>query len=552
MKKTVFMGIFLITMIFLLLSIADAAINKENEGEYRRNIQEEQETKHQTRGMLVERYYKHGEQLYRQGNFKEAILQFEKVLKLSHDYEKTEKYISKCKKKQKKQELQSQREGTERLLERLKKEGLPYAGEKIEIDHPLSLKGCIEVALDNSIELKKALKEADGRKAEFNYTRLLFTPELVMGFETYSEERIEDVTSTRNRSRLFLNQSIHDPYKQHKVLAAKTRFIAAKKRRTLTKDKVVYNVAKAYFGYLKSQRTEESFKKMVKIAKNRLDIVDSLYKGGLALQVDLLKSEEILLTAEEDHSFAQANLLYAKAYLNQVMGLAPSIHLEIKDDVVIDTSGVSLEELDRLEYENHPLYRKLEEKIGIAEHDVRFKPAQLHPRVDIGVDHVLFGNDFPTDKGFTEFLFTVKIPIFAYLETITTGPQKEDLLDALELEKVQLQRELSSKAGSIFLEYLKAKRKLAITGKRLKWSEEQFRSLQSLYKFGDESKLAIGMGKEGSKALAVLDAQLTMLNTKRENLEAEYDLYINTVRLREALGQKPQDWLQESINGDGT
>ena len=391
----------------------------------------------------------------------------------------------------------------------------------------------------------------DGTEAEFNYTRLLFAPELVMGLETYSEERIEDVTSTKNRARLSLNQPICDPYKQHTILTAKTRFVATKKRYALAKDKVIYDVTKAYFGYLKLQRTEENFKEIVKIAKDRLGIMDSLYKGGLALKVDLLKSEEILFTAEENHSFAQANLLYAKAYLNQVIGLAPSIHLEIKGGVVIDTSEVSLEELDRLEHENHPLYRRLEEKISIAEHDVRFKPTQLHPRVDIGVDHVLFGNDFPTGKGFTEFLFTVKVPIFAYLERITTGPQKEDLLDALELERVQLQRDLFSKAGSILLEYLEAKRRLAITGKRLKWSKEQFRSLQSLYKFGDESRLAMGTGREGSKALTALDAQLTMLNTKRENFQAEYDLYINTVRLREALGRKPQDWLQGSIKGNG-
>src|SRR3989338_9029294 len=133
-------------------------------------------------------------------------------------------------------------------------------------------------------------------------------------------------------------------------------------------------------------------------------------------------------------------------------------------------------------------------------------------------------------------MFTVKVPIFAYLDRMRKGSQGEDLLDALELEKIQLQKELSLEAQAIFLDYLDAKRRFAITSKRLKWAEEQFQSLRSLYKFGDESKLTTGIGKEESKALAALDAQLVLLNTETENFQAEYDIYINSVKLREALG----------------
>ncbi len=149
-----------------------------------------------------------------------------------------------------------------------------------------------------------------------------------------------------------------------------------------TRQEVVFQVARAYFGLQLAQERQRAVDASLRAAEANLALAQSRFRAGLAVESDVLAAEVRLARLREDASSAGAQLTVAQAALNDAVGLPLDEPQVAVDPLALrparDVADVTGETQDR-----RPDYRALLVEERARERVIRVARSDYFPTIGL-------------------------------------------------------------------------------------------------------------------------------------------------------------------------
>ncbi len=167
---------------------------------------------------------------------------------------------------------------------------------------------------------------------------------------------------------------------------------AAGKNLSEAKQKVLYNVAKSYYGAMLARQYARLMKSMVKTAAAYKTLSENLFKAGQVVSSDVLRAKVELASMKEKLSSAKKNYKLARYFLNITIGIPISSKYVLKSKLKKSPykKPLSIDGLQKTAFQKRPDYQALllnEKNMGIGINEAEGK---FLPKIVAGYDY--FGN----------------------------------------------------------------------------------------------------------------------------------------------------------------
>ncbi|HOP28452.1 MAG TPA: TolC family protein [Spirochaetota bacterium] len=246
-------------------------------------------------------------------------------------------------------------------------------------ERSVTIDECIEIALQNHPDFLLSIE--DNKKSIADYKIARSVKSIIIDGEIKTVEYTRSDSSADSRfsipgqdtdiglfAGLSLTYNLYDSRKDIIEDQARTNIDIAKIKNFQVKNKIIFEVKNAYYGYLLSKNTliirEEIYNKY----KNKADLARQLFEQGSRPVLDVSKAEVDLADSKLQLEKAKNNERKMKLSLYYSMGLEETENLNINpvDVAVIPESLCSLNNLYRLSEVYSPVIRisKLEKKIA--------------------------------------------------------------------------------------------------------------------------------------------------------------------------------------------
>lgn len=246
-------------------------------------------------------------------------------------------------------------------------------------ERTITVDECIEIALQNHPDFLLSIEDNKKSIAEYKIARSLKS--IIIDGEIKTVEYTRSDSSADSRfsipgedtdiglfAGLSLTYNLYDARKDIIEDEARTNIDISKIKNYQVKNKIIFEVKNAYYGYLLARNTliirEEIFNKY----KSKADLARQLFEQGSRPVLDVSKAEVDLADSQLQYEKAKNNERKMKLNLYYSMGLEETENINI-NPVDIDTSPdvfCSLTNLYRLSEVYSPVIRisKLEKKIA--------------------------------------------------------------------------------------------------------------------------------------------------------------------------------------------
>lgn len=409
---------------------------------------------------------------------------------------------------------------------------LPYsagAEEAIKTSEVLTLKRCVEIALQKHPDITAAAGEVEVNQSRIGQAKANYYPQvdLSSGYKKYS---YSPVSKTSNNSldeystNATLKQNIFDFGKTSTEVEIQTlnRESTTSDLRNI-KERAVFNVKQAYYGFLQSKQNRDVALETVKQFEQHLQQAKGFYEAGTKPKFDVTKAEVDLSSAKLNLIKAENALRIAKVVLDNAMGMPNAPEYTIEDALLYQKYNITLKDAIDKAYENRPDLKSVITKKAAAESSIDLAKKGYYPTLAGNAGYDWSGEKFPLQDGWNVGV-TITIPIFSgYL----TEHQVQEARAKLNVLKAQ---EESFRQG-VLLEVQQAYL-------NLREAEERIPTAQLIVKQAQENlELANGRYAAGlSSPVEVTDAQIAYSNAKTSHIQALSDYNIAMASLEKAMG----------------
>ncbi|MDZ7372366.1 MAG: TolC family protein [candidate division KSB1 bacterium] len=425
----------------------------------------------------------------------------------------------------------------------------------------LSLDDCIQLALKNNSQLRKAVRQVSlastnvvtawsnvlprlnssfsaGKYISGPRTRLQDVP---VGFDPttgrviYEQREIVQSSVERNNygARLSLNYNLFDfGQSWFRIWQARSSAVAAEDEYEATRQSVLLAVKQRYFELLKAQELVRVYEMAVEAAQRQLERTQAMYELGSVAQADVYKAR-VNLGQQQISLINQRNLVeIAKANLNTVMGREPTAPLHVLEyPGSADTLSLTLEEAVRIALAKNPQIRARDNRLRASRMGVRAAQANFLPSVGVSVSYSR-DNEF-LDKVVSKHIdrdYSVVVGLSVSLNLFNGLADKADLdreqtnYRIAEEDLEETQRNVIAEVKRSYLN-LKAYREIAeLNQENLRSAEEDLRLAEERYRLGSGT------------LLEVIDAQVALTRARATFVSSHYDALIARAQLEAAMG----------------
>ncbi|MHB1697476.1 MAG: TolC family protein [bacterium] len=176
---------------------------------------------------------------------------------------------------------------------------------------------------------------------------------------------------------LFMGGKIYFGYKR-----AKLHKQSVKKGLSEVKQKVLYNVAKAYYSVILARQYVMLMKSMVKTSGAYKKLSENLFKAGQVVSSDVLRANVEFATMKEKLASAKKNYKLAQYFLNINIGIPINSKYKLASGLNVspyNESSLNITSLQKIAFSHRPDYNALlldkkNMKLGIKEASGKFLP----------------------------------------------------------------------------------------------------------------------------------------------------------------------------------
>lgn len=402
----------------------------------------------------------------------------------------------------------------------------------------LTLDQCIAIALKNSH--KVAITKGNISKARINLkdARSGFLPEIYL----YGGYNLNDAYSRFEWNEKYYNLSISastTPFASGKklinVAKSKASLSSAQEGYRLTKASLALDVTKRYYSLLEASELLGLKKQSLAQKRIHLEFAKTQYGLGLVPRADVLKAEVDVISAQVDSLQAVGNLRVAKAELNDAIGISLDYPIKIRSVKLAKEAPPDLDTCLSQALAHRPELTQQELNLSIMGDNLRLAKIERLPTLtitgayEVYADRFVFGgvplNQGNWDKN-TDWRVGIGLsfPIFdGGVKWRAIEAAKIDVNEA-GLNYEELEKEIKLEVKSAHLNLVTALKKIELTEKQVKSAEESYDKALGRYKTGV------------APITEVIDAEVTLTNSKVNHISAIYDHLLAKVTLKKAMG----------------
>ena len=413
--------------------------------------------------------------------------------------------------------------------------------QEINLSQPLTLEQCIQLAVENSTNMRNArinlaidglrVKDARARYYPdiFLDGRYNFSDALDFGFERENYD-----LGVTGQYTLWDNGQREANFSQ-----AKERRNATMSRNEQTKQNLIFQVTQAYYNVLKAQELVKVDREILARSQENTDRVRAFVEAGIQIEADVATAQVREANDELSLLNDQNALEIAMATLPRIMGLDPATLITVAEDTdyqlysqkgQIEVIELSVEEAIQRAFETRPEFEELQSTIKRLEWDLTLAKLDRWPQLNaeynygVNLDDYLHERENFTDFRSWEVRTTLNFPIF-------DGGVTKRRIQAAELSLEQTREDASDLERSIALDvrqtYLNLKRAeiaVEISNTQVRNAELSLQVIQGRF----EQELSI--------LLELLNAQTEFAQALTNQVRAFYDYKIAQVALQRAMG----------------
>ncbi len=197
---------------------------------------------------------------------------------------------------------------------------------------------------------------------------------------------------------LFMGGKIYFGYKR-----AKLNMQSVKKGLNETKQKILYDVAKAYYSVILAKHYVKLMESMVKTAKAYKTIANNMFKAGQVVSSDVLRAEVELAAMKEKLASAKKNYKLAKYFLNISIGIPINSNHKLTSGLKRIPYGkpLSIASLQKIAFKMRPDYKALllnKKNMGLG---VKEAEGKFLPKLVAGYDYFSNGQSIHPDDSYS-------------------------------------------------------------------------------------------------------------------------------------------------------
>ncbi len=406
---------------------------------------------------------------------------------------------------------------------------------QLTLSHNLQLKASKEGIEFAKGEQKKAFSEflpdiefssLIGEQRDRNYsTRWLqrqFNGTNIVGFNPKVDKERKEIRAGIEYN-IFSGFGHYHDYKSYK---AKTDI--AKLDYDIAESDLLYDITKDYFNILILEKTNELYKKLVRIYEKHQKNAQQRYQLKDITELQLLDSENKYLEALSQHSDTTNDLISLKQVLNQKLGRVIESPISLSE--VPKKEKLNLKELnfylDQMQAHNLKLQKAKFETLS-SKHQRRASYAEmlLMPHVKLSAAYAAQGPQYNDLERNWEYGMSVKIPLFDGLENLGSQKKAEAGLQSSLIKEKALSDQMRIEMQRVHQKLQSLLIKENLYSKKLRYAELQFKQTQIAY----ENKTVT--------RLKILEAEASLTRSQVDFLQNERDMKLAHLELQKMIGE---------------
>jgi len=293
-------------------------------------------------------------------------------------------------------------------------------------------------------------------------------------------------------------------------------------------QETIFNVKKAFYGYLLAKKFLEVSKEAVGLAEKHWKNVKNLYDVGMASKFDLLRSEVQVANLKPQLIRAKNGLSTAELGLKTLLGLDLKHPIEVKGELSAKEFQADADASVAQALANRPEVNQLKFQKQMAAEMVKMARAAYLPTLAIGGIYNYWGNQFKFTKDLWESYYSVNlvlsIPIFnGFVNSAKLGESKA-VLKQLDYSQKGLLEMVKFEVQDAILSLEQAKESLLSQEKNVEQAQEAARIADLNYSEGLATNLDVS------------SAQMALTQAKTNHSQALFDYALALAQLEKAIG----------------
>ncbi len=395
-----------------------------------------------------------------------------------------------------------------------------------DVNAPLSLQDCIDLALANSPTMIAAQLAAQNARVNLNLAKSQFLPTASAGFDSsYSMgASVHDFGSSGADASVNLSLSgITDLARNVKM--KQTAVEQADLKVQSVKNDIIRNVRKGYYSLLSAQRAVDIRTKSKELYQDQYERTSEYFRLGLRPKVDVTTAE-VNLNNESLRLIRATNAVKtASASLANTLGVTTPNVLTVQMIEDFDSFDMTLDEAVKAAYDNRPDVQMAQLDVRLSEMQVTQAKAGYLPTLGISAGYTKSGNSgLYLDTEAARVGVSLEIPIFNAFRTYNSVKQAQ-----ISLENTH--NSTRSLLNNVFLEVQKAYIALNEAAQSIPLAKLNVEKAQ------ENMELARGRYNEGiGDMIALKDAEVAYTDAELSLLTARYDYGAAVADLKQAMG----------------
>ena len=413
--------------------------------------------------------------------------------------------------------------------------------QEIDLSQPLTLEQCIQLAIENSTDMRNARINLAIDGLRIKDARARYYPDLFLDGR-YNFSDAVDFGFERENYDLGMSAQYtlwDNGQREANFSQAKEQRNATLNRNEQTKQNLIFQVTQAYYNVLKAQELVKVDREILERSRENTNRVRAFVEAGIQIEADVATAQVREANDELSLLNDQNALEIAMATLPRIMGLDPATLITVAEDTgyelyrdkgQIEIVVLSVDEAIQRAFETRPEFKELQSTINRMEWDLTLARLSRWPRLNaeynysVNLDDYLHERENFTDFRSWEVRTTLNFPIFDGGVTKRRIEEAELSLEQVREDASDLERSIALDVRQAYLNLRRAERAVEISNTQVRNAELSLQVIRGRF----EQELSI--------LLELLNAQTEFAQALTNQVRAFYDYKIAQVALQRAMG----------------